>query len=323
MLILSREDIKKVLEIGDLYQALEEGFRMLARGQCQIPLRHAINMSRYDGISLFMPSYCEGLGAAGIKLVTVMSQNPGKNLPLIHSNYLYASAETGQIVSIMDAEFITAMRTAATSAIATDRVSKSGGRVLAIFGTGVQAWSHAEVFAKLFTIGEILVFPRSPQAGERFAERIERQLRTPAKGATLKELKRAEIICTCTTSATPLFELKDIRPDAHINAVGAFRRNQREIGSDIVKKALLIVDSYAGAFSEAGEIVMAIEEGRIGRESVYASIDELVAEIKQAPEDTTQLTLFKSLGLAIEDLAAADLAYRKAKEKGIGKDVEI
>lgn len=323
MLILSRDDLRQVLDFTKLFDALADGFQMLSGGQWRVPIRTAIEMPRHDGVSLFMPSYCEGLGAAGAKLVTVMNSNPQKKLPLIHSKYLYVSTDTGEILSLMDGEYLTGIRTAVTSALVTDRVGKSGGRVLALFGTGVQAWGHAEVFAKLFKIGEVLVFSRNPAAGEKFAVRVERQLRTPARRAVLTELKRAEIVCTCTTSAVPLFELKDIRSDAHINAIGAFRPGAREIGSDIVSKAIVIVDSYEGAWNEAGEIVMALQEGAIQRDHVYASIDELVSELKPPPEDENQITLFKSLGLALEDLVAANLAYRKAQERGIGVEVNV
>jgi ornithine cyclodeaminase/alanine dehydrogenase-like protein (mu-crystallin family) len=312
--------MRRVLDVTGLFEALAEGFRMLHEGRWQVPLRTAIDMRNHDGVALFMPSYCEGLRAAGMKLVTIINSNPQKNLPLIHSEYLYVSAETGEILAVMDAEYLTGIRTAVTSALVTDLAGKSGGQVLAVFGTGLQAWSHVEVFAKLFPIGEVLVFARSPQSGEKFAERVERQLRKAARRAVMPELKRADIICTCTTSTSPLFELKDMRPSAHINAVGAYRSSAREIGSDIVSKAILIVDSYEGAFNEAGEIVMAIQEGTIQRSHIYASIDELVSAVKPPPHED-QPTLFKSLGMALEDLVAADLGYRKARERGLGTEL--
>jgi ornithine cyclodeaminase/alanine dehydrogenase-like protein (mu-crystallin family) len=320
MLRLSRDDIRQVLDATELFEALAEGFRMLHDGRWRVPLRTAVGMPAHDGVALFMPSYCESLGAAGAKMVTVMNSNPQRNLPLIHSEYLYASAETGEILSIMDAEYLTGVRTAVTSALVTDLLERSGGEILAVFGTGLQAWSHVEVFTKLFTIREVLVFSRSPQSAERFAERVERQLRKVARGAVMTELKRADIICTCTTSAEPLFELKDVRSTAHINAVGAYSRNAREIGSDIVSKAAVVVDSYEGALNEAGEIVMAIEQGVIERSHIHASIDELVSGVKPSP-DESRLTVFKSLGMALEDLVAADLSYRKARERGIGTEV--
>lgn len=323
MLILSRDDMMRVLDHAEVFEALTQGFKMLAEGRWKAPLRTVIEMSAHDGISLFMPAYCDGLASAGMKLVTVMNSNPAKNLPLIHASYLYVSAETGQIMSVMDAEHLTVIRTAVTSALVTDLVGKSGGGVLAIFGTGRQAWGHAEAFVKLFTIGEVLVFGETPEWGEKFAERVERQLRTPARRAVMTELKRAEIICTCTTNSTPLFELKDLGSNAHINAIGAYRPTTREIGPDVVGKATIVVDSYDGALNEAGEIVMALNDGVIQRDSIYASIDELASGAKPEPEADNKITLFKALGMAMEDLVAADLAYRKAKEKGIGQEVQL
>src|SRR5215475_11500474 len=146
MLILSREDVKRVVDVTELFEALKEGFQMLAAGQWQVPLRTAIDMSHHEGIALFMPAYCEGLSTTGMKLVTIMSRNPEKNLPLIHSNYLHVSADTGEILALMDAEVLTALRTATTSALVADMLGKSGGRYLAMFGTGVQSFAHVEVF---------------------------------------------------------------------------------------------------------------------------------------------------------------------------------
>ena len=321
MLILSRDDMRRVLDAAELFEAMAEGFQRLAEGQWKIPLRVAIEMPAHQGVSLFMPAYCQGLAAAGMKLVTVMNGNPAKNLPLLHSKYLYVSAETGEILSLMDAEFLTALRTAAVSALVTDLLGKSGGRTMAVFGTGVQAWYHVEVFTKLFSIGEVLVFGQTPELGEQFAERIERQLRKPSRRAILNELKRADIICTCTTNPAPLFELKDLSSAVHINAIGAYRPTTREIGSDVMAQAIIVVDSYEGAFHEAGELVLALSEGVIGRHNVHASIDELVSGGKPAPDADNRITVFKSVGMALEDLVAANLAYRRAIERGIGTNV--
>ena len=323
MLILSREDVKQVLDVSELFEALKEGFRMLAEGQWIVPLRTAIDMKSHEGIGLFMPAYCEGLGVSGMKLVTIMSRNPAKNLPLIHSNYLYVSAETGQIISLMDAEVLTGLRTATTSALVADLVGKSGGRILAMFGTGIQAWFHVEVFVKLFSIGEVLVYGLTPELAEEFAGRIERQLRVPARRAVMSELKRADMICTCTTNNEPVFRLSDIRPGVHITAMGAYRPHTREIGSDVIANATVIVDSYEGALNEAGEFVLGIKEGVLTPDNIYASVEDIVAEKKPAPSDDRKTTLFKSLGMAMEDLVAADLAYRKAVEKGIGREVKL
>ncbi len=323
MLILSRDDIRQALDAAELFEAMAEGFRQLAEGQWKLPLRVTIEMPAHKGMSLFMPSYCEGLAAAGLKLVTVMERNPENNLPLIHSKYLYFSAETGEILSLMDAELLTGLRTAVVSALVTDLLGKSGGRTMAVFGTGVQAWHHVQVFAKLFTIGEVLVFGKTPELSEQFAERVERQLRKPSRRSILNELKRAEIICTCTTNPTALFQLKDIARNVHINAIGSYRPNTREVGSDVVTNATIVVDSYDGAFNEAGDIIMPLNEGAIERSSVYASIDELVSGAKPVPEIDNRISVFKSVGIALEDLVAADLAYRKAIELGIGTTIVV
>jgi ornithine cyclodeaminase/alanine dehydrogenase-like protein (mu-crystallin family) len=323
MLILSREDVKQVLDIPELFEALKEGFQMLADGKWEVPLRTAIDMKSHEGIALFMPAYCAGLGTTGMKLVTIMSRNPEKKLPLIHSNYLHVSAETGEIKALMDAEVLTALRTATTSALVADTIGKNNGRIMAIFGTGVQAWAHVEVFTKLFDIGEVLVYGLTPELSEDFAGRIERQLRKPARSAVLTELKRADMICTCTTNNEPVFEVKDIRPGVHITAMGAYRPTTREIGPDVVKASTVIVDTYEGALNEAGEFVMAIRDGVITKDHIYADIAEIVSGAKPAPDDDSKTTLFKSLGMALEDLVAADLAYRKAVEKGIGREVKL
>jgi ornithine cyclodeaminase len=323
MLILSQDDLRRALDPVELFEAMRDGFRQLAEEQWTIPLRTTIEMPGQQGLALFMPSYSKALPAAGIKLLTVMNGNPHKNLPLIQSNYLYIGAETGEVLSVMDGNFLTGIRTAVVSALVTDLLGKSGGGPMAVFGTGVQGWHHAEVFAKLFAPREILVFGKTPELGERFAERVERQLRKPSRRAVLSELKRAEVICTCTTNPAPLFEAKDLATNVHINAVGSYRATTREIGSDVVANAIIVVDSYESAFSEAGDIIIPLTEGAIQRDGIYASIAELVSGAKPIPDIDNRTTVFKSVGIALEDLVAADLAYRKAIELRIGSTIPL
>ena len=323
MLILSREDVTKVLPHVELFEPLKQGFQMLADGNCEMPLRTVIEMEQFDGVSLFMPAYGESVRSTGLKLVTVMSQNPSKNLPLIHSAYLYVSAETGEILSLMDAEYLTSARTAVASALATEQLGKAGGKRLGIFGTGVQAWGHVQAFTSLFAISQIVLFPLTPELGAEFKARIDEHLGIPTTLGEISELKEVDIICTCTTNVEPLFPMSALKPGAHINAMGAYRPNTREIGSDVVAGSLLVVDSYDGALAEAGELVIAIEEGVITKDHIFASLDEVVSGKKQIPDTSDRVTLFKSLGMAMEDLVAADMAYRRAKEMGVGVELEL
>ncbi len=323
MLILSRDDVAKVLPHSELFEPLKKGFKMLSEGGCDMPLRTVIEMGRSDGVSLFMPAYGEALGSAGLKLVTVMNQNPARNLPLIHSAYLYVSAETGEILGLMDAEYLTSARTAVASALATDQLGKSGGSVLGMFGTGVQAFAHVQAFTTLFDIKEVLLFPLTPELGEEFKGRLEAALDIPISVGDAGNLRRADIICTCTTNTEPLFALDELKPGAHINAMGAYRPHTREIGSDVVAGSVLVVDSYEGALTEAGELVIPIREGTITCDHIYASLDELVAGKKAVPDTKDRVTLFKSLGMAMEDLVAADLAYRRAKKQGVGTEITL
>jgi ornithine cyclodeaminase/alanine dehydrogenase-like protein (mu-crystallin family) len=323
MLILSRDDVTKVLPHSELFEPLKKGFEMLADGGCDMPLRTVIEMGRSDGVSLFMPAYGEALGSAGLKLVTVMNQNPARNLPLIHSAYLYVSAETGEILGLMDAEYLTSARTAVASALATDQLGKSGGSVLGMFGTGVQAFAHVQAFTTLFDIKEVLLFPLTPGLGTEFKGRLDAELDIPISVGDAPDLKRADIICTCTTNTEPLFALDELKPSAHINAMGAYRPTTREIGSDVVAGSVLVVDSYESALAEAGELVIPIREGTITRDHIYASLDELVAGQKEVPDTKDRVTLFKSLGMAMEDLVAADLAYRRAREQGVGTEISL
>ena len=323
MLVLSREDVMKVLPYSELFDPLKEGFKMLANGNCQMPLRTVIDMEQFDGVSLFMPAYGENVRSTGLKLVTVMNENPSKNLPLIHSVYLYVSAETGEILSLMDAEYLTSARTAVASALATAQLNKAGGSVLGIFGTGVQAWAHVQAFTDLFKISEIMIFPFNDKLGSNFRKQIEKEIGTPCRIADETQLKDADIICTCTTNVEPLFPLSAVKPSVHINPMGAYRPHTREIGSDVVAASLLVVDSYEGALSEAGELVIPIEEGVITKEHIFASLDEVISGNKKLPDTSQQVTLFKSLGMAMEDLVAADQAYQRAKAQGIGKEISL
>ena len=315
--------MKRALDAAELFDAMAEGFRQLSDGHWTIPLRTTIDMFGHQGLALFMPSYGEALSAAGVKLATVMKENPKKDLPLIRSSYVYLNAETGEVLSLMDAELLTGMRTAVVSALVTDLLGKSDGGTMAVFGTGVQAWHHAAVFTRLFGIREILVFGQTDELSEKFAERIERRLRKPSRRAVIAELKRADVICTCTTSPVPLFKAKDIAANVHINAVGSYRPETREIGSDVMANAAIVVDSYDSALIEAGDIIIPLNEGVITRSNIHATIAELVSGIKALPDAGDRITVFKSAGIAMEDLVAADIAYRKAIELGLGTSVSL
>jgi ornithine cyclodeaminase/alanine dehydrogenase len=261
----------------------------------------------------------------GTKLVSVFPGNPEKGLPLIYGLYLLYDPPTGRPLALIDGVYLTGVRTGAASAVATKYLSRKDSRVLGIIGTGVQAGFHLMAILAVRQIEVCYLFGRMEDRGRRFTEDYSDKL-----GVNLEVLSSAEevvgksdVLVTATTSPTPVFSGSSIREGTHLNVIGAFTPETREVDSETVKKASLFVDSYEGALSEAGDLLIPMKEGVISRQDIRAELSEVVTGIMPGRTTEDEITLFKSVGFAIEDAAVARLAYDRALEKGIGTQIEV
>ena len=326
MLILSESDLRAVLTMRDVIDTVEQGFRALARGDATAPERLRLNVPTHNAVLLEMPAFAglDGVEALGTKIVSVFEQNAKRGLEIVQAVYLLLDSETGAPLSLMDGRFITAIRTAATSAVATKFMAGSGSKRLAVFGAGVQARFHIEAMIEVAELEQVMIVSRTADKAIALAELVRSVHGLPCQVVSSeKAVATANLICTCTSSPTPLFDGKLLNAGTHINAVGAFTPSTRELDTEVVRRARVIIDAESAAGREAGEILIPLSEGAIDTSHVKGTLAEVVSGTVPGRESPAEITLFKSCGLAIEDLVTAWLAYAKARVGGIGARVEL
>lgn len=295
-MVLSEEEVRSLLRMEELIPAIANALRDLSAGKVEQPMRVVLPVSEHDGFFGVMPAYG---GALGAKLVTFYPNNKGVHTH--HAMIVLFRPETGEPLATMDGRLITEMRTAAASAVATDALARKDASVLAILGSGVQARSHLEALRLVRKFREVRVW--SPRNASEFA----REHDIFAAATAEEAVRGADVIVVATAATTPVLMGEWLASGAHINAVGATRPNWRELDDETLRKARIYVDSREAAMKESGDIIAA---GHI-----FAEIGEVVAGSKSGRESEEEITLFKSVGVAVEDIAAADLVYRKRNAK--------
>jgi len=324
-LLLSRQDVIKVLDMKDCMDVVEKAFAEMANGTAVLPLRIAITPP--DGLSLYMPAYLKELGALACKIVTVYKNNPKKyNMPVIVGKVLLQDPNTGDVLCIMDGGYLTAVRTGAASGVATKYLArKDKGQVCGVFGAGVQAKSQLWAVAEARQLSKTLVFDISDEAVKNFVGEMSAKLSLEVVKATSADqiLREADIICAATSSNTPIFAGASVREGTHINGIGSHTPSARELDTTIIKRSTVVADSYEACLKEAGDIMIPISEGAIDKSHLNAELGEIITGRKPARASDREITLFKSNGLAIQDAATAKLVYDKAVAAGIGTHVDF
>jgi ornithine cyclodeaminase/alanine dehydrogenase-like protein (mu-crystallin family) len=295
-MFLSEEDVRSHLRMEELIPAIAGALRDLSAGKVEQPLRVVLPVSEHKGFFGVMPAYG---GALGAKLVTFYPNN--KSVPTHHAMILLFRPDTGEPLVTMDGRLITEMRTAAASAVATDALARPDALILAILGSGVQARSHLEALRIVRKFGEVRVW--SPRNSSEFA----RQHDILAAASAEEAVRGADVIVVATSATTRVLMGEWLSPGAHINAVGATRPDWRELDDAVLRKARIYVDSREAAMKESGDIIAAGQ--------IFAEIGEVVAGSKSGRESDEAITLFKSVGVAVEDIVAANLVYRKAESR--------
>lgn len=307
---LDADSLRRSVPVLDLLDAVEAAYRDVSRGADRSPLRSRVPLPA-GGDLLLMPGLRDGGAGASVKLVTVVPTNPERGLPTIHALVIWLDAITGEPRALLDGETLTAMRTGAASGVATRLMARPESRVLALFGAGGQAEWQLRCVAAARPIEEVRVVTRSPLAREGFAARM-----TAATGLIVRAvadareaLAGADVVCCATTSSEPVFDAAWIAPGTHVNGIGAFRRGMIELPPALFGRATLVaVDSREAAAEEAGDLIAALESGALDEASIM-EVGSLQRDWAAArPRDA--ITVFKSVGLAIQDVAAAELAVR-------------
>jgi len=324
-MVLSREDLRDLLTMPEVIEAVEEGFVLYKKGLCTVPVRMPVKLEKSEGLFLFMPASVEEEGAFGTKIVSVFPKNPAVGLPTIDAVYLLNDPATGRFLALMDGILLTSIRTGATSAVATKHLARKDASTLGIIGTGAQAAFQAEGVCAVRPIERVWAYDLDRESARRFAAKAAGSLGIPVEVApSPREVVAAsDVLVTVTTSAEPVFDGRDLKPGTHINAVGTYNPEIREIDDETVKRSRIVVDTYEGCLAEAGDLLIPMKAGVISRESIHADLGEIILGLKPGRTGDDEITLFESVGFALEDLKAALLAYEKARAQGVGLELSL
>lgn len=282
------------------------------------PLRVGVEPPGTGGVLLAMPCAVEEPAALGAKIVSVFRGNVARGLPTVTSIYVLSDYETGAPLAIMDGSYLTAIRTAAGSAVATRLLSRNDAGTLGVFGTGVQAQFHVLAIHAVRSLQRVLVHGRSPDKAAAFAQWATEATGVPAEAASAEAVSAADIVAACTTSPEPVVLAEAVRPGAHVNSVGSFTPTTRELPGALIGAGRVFVDSRAGACSEAGDLLLAVGEGLFSLDRVAGEVGELLLGQVTGRQAADEITVYKSVGAAFLDAATAHLAYGAAMKLTVG-----
>jgi len=329
MLILNADDVRRCLPMSECIAAMKQAFGLLGEGRAVVPLRAQLPVDLHSGTTLVMPAFVdggEGPDALTVKVVSVFDNNPSRQLARIQAAVLVLEPQTARPLALLEGATLTGIRTAAVSGAATDLMSRPESRVLGVLGAGVQARTHIEAVCCVRPIEEVRVYaPRAESVERLVSELLGREgLPECIQGVTSsgEAIRGADIVCCTTTSRTPVFDDADLAEGTHINAVGSYQRDVVEVPAATVARARVVVDDRESAWEEAGDLLQPLEAGVIDRDHVVAEMSELVGGSCEGRTSEQQITLLKSVGLAVEDAMAAGVTLANAATLGVGQRVE-
>ncbi|MCI0553417.1 MAG: hypothetical protein L0287_20920 [Anaerolineae bacterium] len=329
MLILNADEVRQALPMKQVIAAMKDAYASLSDGTAVVPLRTRLQIPSHNALSLFMPAYMKSDSgeALAIKVVSLYPQNPSRGLAYIQAAVLVLESDTGRAIALLEGSTLTAIRTGAGSGAAIDLLARKDSKVAAIFGAGAQGRTQLEAACNARNIETVFIFNLTIEKAKAFAEDMAGRNSIPKDirvAQTPREaIENADIICTATTSSKPVFEDKDVKPGTHISAIGAYTPEMQELPVETVSRARIVVDSYATVMEEAGDIVQAIQAGAIKESDIHAEIGEIVLGKKSGRQSEDEITFFKSVGNAVQDAAAAQLALQNARNMRLGTEVDF
>jgi ornithine cyclodeaminase/alanine dehydrogenase-like protein (mu-crystallin family) len=324
ILAISSKDVLKCFPMKDAIDVMKSAFSIISNPETPIPQRTALEMKNENADALIMPVYAKSAERFAIKVAAINRDNPSKNLPLIHSVMLLFNSATGVPLAFLDAGTITAIRTGAGCGLATDILSRKNSSVAAIFGAGVQARYQLEAVCNVREIKYVQLFNIDTESSKKFIAEMSSRFNVKIEmSEDTSELKNADIICTATTALSPVFEDKDIADGTHINVIGSYKPDVRESPSLTVKRAKLVVDSKSSCLKEAGDIIIPIKEGAIKKDHIYAELGEIINGKAKPRLNDNEVTFFKSVGNAVQDLSSAMYIFNKANDLGLGEEISL
>ena len=327
MIVLTQRDIVELLTMDDCIDVMANALAALARGESRVPLRTMLRLTNQSDIFALMPAYLGGRAydgskaVMGAKVLSVFPGNHGTRLDSHQGVVLLFNAVNGALDAVLDATAVTSIRTAAVSALATKLLAREDAGDLAIIGSGVQARMHLEAIPLIRKVDRVRIWSRNRNNARALRDQHapDAEVVDTAEGA----VSGASIVCVATSATEPVVRGEWLAQGAHVNVVGSATPGAREVDTDMIRRSRLFVDSRVSALNEAGDIMIPIQEGQITSEHIVGEIGEIVAGLRPGRRTSSEITLFKSLGLAVEDIAAAQYVYGRAEERGAGIMIDL
>ncbi len=326
-LLLDRATIQGLLDMDQAIEIVERAFVELAGESVAMPQRLTMADAEHAGWTALMPAHLKDMGAFGVKAVTVFRNNPsGFSLPSTLATIIMLDQETGKALSIMDGGYITAMRTGAVSGLATKYMARADVSVAGGLGMGVQARTQVLGMCSVRPIQKVLCFAVDPpEQQQAFADEMSQRLGILIEmtKSVQEVVEQADVLALATTSHDPIVSGEWLRPGTHINSVGSHTPTARELDTASVTRSKVVCDLTAACMAEAGDLLLPIQEGTFSQDKVFAELGDVVTGRKKGRENDQEITLFKSVGLSVQDIATAHLVYQKALEQGVGTNFDF
>lgn len=329
MLLLTDNEVKRIINMKEAISVVEKAFKYYSNNKAVMPNRAQIKLSDKKSIALYMPGYSESMNSLGLKIVTVFPNNLDLGLKTINALVILSSLETGEPIALIGANYLTALRTGAASGVATKYLSKKNASKLAIIGAGYQAKTQLEAICCVRNIIEVKVYDVNLQRAKKYIESMKKLLNRNnifyiLANSSEEAVFDTDIICTATTSKKPLFKKEHLKYGVHINAIGSFTPDMQEIDEEIIVKAdKICVDSFEAVLKESGDLIIPINKGIIDQQDIYCEIGKIIDGEKVGRENDKEITIFKTVGISIQDVAVGMYIYQKAKKLGIGKNIKL
>lgn len=328
MLALSKDDIRQTVSMREAIDLVKMAFSELSEGRAQVPLRSFIDVAPGRDTMFMMPAYLPGLQALGFKMISIFQENGQRGLPVGNAIVCAVNPETGVPEALMNGAYLTALRTGAVSGASTELMARTDAKSLVVIGAGAQGVTQAAAVCEVRDIERITVVDRYEASFERYKSMVAADwpdLSDRIVGTTDAEaaVREADVICLATTSKAPVFEDAWVRPGTHVSGVGSFTPQMQEAPAGFVARARVVVDMREHALEEAGDLIIPLRDGTITEDHILGELGELVLGKFEARTSDDEVTFFKSVGNAVQDMAVASAAYRGAREKGLGQEVDL
>lgn len=328
MLALTKDDIQQTVSMREAVDLVKMAFRELSEGRAQVPLRTFIDVKPGRDVMFMMPAYLPGLQALGFKMISIFQENGMRGLPVGNAIVCVVNAETGVPEALMNGAYLTALRTGAVSGASTELIARPDAKQLVVIGSGTQGVTQAAGVCAVRDIERIMVVYRHEESFARFREMVAKdwpdlldrlEPTDDAEGA----VRQADVVCLATTSKTPVFKDAWVRPGTHVSGVGSFTPQMQEAPADFVARARVVVDMKEHALEEAGDLIIPMRDGVFTEQHIVGELGEVVGGRIVGRTSDDEVTFFKSVGNAVQDMAVANAAYRAARERGLGSEIDL